>query len=95
MVQPGETLTAIAERNGTTVRALASTNKLDPSSVLLIGVKLIVPTRKTVARKTSVAASIDRWAAHYGVSARARARARVAGVGLPAARALVGGRNRA
>ena len=70
VVQPGETLTAIAERNGTTVRALASTNKLDPSSVLLIGAKLLVPTRKTVARKASVAASINRWAAHYGVSPR-------------------------
>jgi peptidoglycan hydrolase-like protein with peptidoglycan-binding domain len=70
IVQPGETLTAIAERNGTTVRALASTNKLDPASVLLIGAKLLVPTRKTVARKASVAASINRWAAHYGVSAR-------------------------
>ena len=70
VVQPGETLTAIAERNGTTVRALASTNKLDPSSVLLIGVKLVVPKGQTVARRTSVTASIDRWAAHYGVSPR-------------------------
>ena len=70
VVRPGETLTAIAERNGTTVRALASTNKLDPSSVLLIGAELVVPTRRTVARKAAVAASIDRWAAHYGVSAR-------------------------
>jgi peptidoglycan hydrolase-like protein with peptidoglycan-binding domain len=70
VVRPGETLTAIAERNGTTVRALASTNKLDPSSVLLIGVKLVVPKGQTVARRTSVTASIDRWAAHYGVSAR-------------------------
>ena len=70
VVQPGETLTAIAERNGTTVRELASTNKLDPSSVLLIGVKLVVPKGQTVARRTSVTASIDRWAAHYGVSPR-------------------------
>jgi peptidoglycan hydrolase-like protein with peptidoglycan-binding domain len=70
VVRPGETLTAIAERNGTTVRALASSNKLDPSSVLLIGMKLVVPKGQTVARRTSVAASIDRWAAHYGVSAK-------------------------
>ncbi len=67
---PGETLTAIAERNGTTVRELASSNKLDPSSVLLIGVKLLVPKRQTVARSTSVTASIHRWSAHYGVSPR-------------------------
>lgn len=70
LVRPGETLTAIAERNGTTVRALASRNKLDPSSVLLIGTRLVVPKGGTVARRTSVVASIDRWAAHYGVSAK-------------------------
>ena len=68
VVRPGETLTAIAERNGTTVRELASSNKLDPSGVLLIGATLVVPKGQTVARKTSVAASINRWAAHYGVS---------------------------
>ena len=70
VVQPGETLTAIAERNRTTVRALASTNKLDPSGVLLIGATLVVPRGQTVARRTSVTASIDRWAAHYGVTAK-------------------------
>ncbi len=70
VVRPGETLTAIAERNGTTVRALASTNKLDPTSVLLIGVKLVVPKGRSATAKTSVTASIDHWAAHYGVSPR-------------------------
>lgn len=68
VVKPGETLTAIAERNGTSVRELASRNKLDPSSVLLIGARLIIPKGQTVARRTSVTASIDRWAIHYGVS---------------------------
>ena len=70
VVRPGETLTAIAARNGTTVRALASTNKLDPAGVLLIGATLVVPKAQTVARRASVAASINRWAAHYGVSAK-------------------------
>ena len=70
VVRPGETLTAIAERNGTTVRELASRNELDPSSVLLIGTKLVVPKGQSLARRTSVAASIDRWAAHYRVSAK-------------------------
>jgi peptidoglycan hydrolase-like protein with peptidoglycan-binding domain len=70
VVRPGETLTAIAERNGTTVRALASRNKLDPSGVLLIGATLVVPKGRTAVRRTSVAASIDRWASHYGVSAK-------------------------
>lgn len=68
VVQPGETLTAIAARNGTSVRELASRNKLDPSGVLLIGATLVVPRGRTVARRTSVTASLDRWAAHYGVS---------------------------
>jgi len=68
VVQPGETLTAIAERNGTTVRELASRNKLDPSGVLLIGATLVVPKGVTAAQKTSVVASIDHWASHYGVS---------------------------
>jgi soluble lytic murein transglycosylase-like protein len=70
VVRPGETLTAIAERNGTTVRELASRNRLDPSDVLLIGARLVVPKGQTAATRTSVAASIDRWAAHYGVSAK-------------------------
>jgi len=70
VVKPGETLTAIAERNGTTVRELASRNKLDPSGVLLIGATLVVPKGQIVARRASVAASINRWAAHYGVSAK-------------------------
>jgi N-acetylmuramoyl-L-alanine amidase len=70
VVRPGETLTAIAERNGTSVRELASRNKLDPSGVLLIGATLVVPKGQTVARRTSVTGSIDRWAAHYGVSAK-------------------------
>jgi N-acetylmuramoyl-L-alanine amidase len=70
VVRPGETLTAIAERNGTTVRELASRNNLDPSGVLLIGARLVIPKGQTAARRASVAASIDRWAAHYGVSAK-------------------------
>ena len=70
VVRPGETLTAIAARNGTSVRELASRNKLDPSGVLLIGATLVVPKGQTVARRTSVTASIDRWAAHYGVSSK-------------------------
>jgi peptidoglycan hydrolase-like protein with peptidoglycan-binding domain len=68
VVRPGETLTAIAERNGTTVRALASSNQLDPSNVLLIGTRLVVPKGGSPAHRTSVVASIDRWATHYGVS---------------------------
>jgi hypothetical protein len=71
VVRPGESLTAIAKRHGTTVRALASSNRLDPQRVLLIGTKLVVPKRgSTAASRPSVKASLDRWAAHYGVNPR-------------------------
>jgi peptidoglycan hydrolase-like protein with peptidoglycan-binding domain len=43
VVRPGEHLTAIAERYGTTLAALARRNRLDPRDVLLIGTRLRVP----------------------------------------------------
>jgi soluble lytic murein transglycosylase-like protein len=67
VVRPGESLTAIAEDHGTTVRALASRNHLDPGNVLLIGTRLLVPRRAAGAARGSVRSSLDRWAAHYGV----------------------------
>jgi LysM repeat protein len=71
VVKPGESLTLIAERYGTTVRALASRNKLDPQSVLLIGARLVVPRRSaspaTRASRSAIGDSIARWSAHYGV----------------------------
>jgi peptidoglycan hydrolase-like protein with peptidoglycan-binding domain len=71
VVRPGESLTAIAERYGTNVRTLAGRNRLDPQRVLLIGTRLVVPKGgASAASRPSVKASIDRWAAHYGVSPR-------------------------
>ncbi len=43
VVQPGDTLSAIAARAGTTVGALASLNGLDPSHSLLYGTTLRLP----------------------------------------------------
>ena len=40
VVQPGDTLTAIAERAGTTVASLAAVNDLNPNAYLLIGTVL-------------------------------------------------------
>jgi N-acetylmuramoyl-L-alanine amidase len=40
VVQPGDTLTAIAERAGTTVQSLAAINSLNPNAYLLIGTVL-------------------------------------------------------
>jgi soluble lytic murein transglycosylase-like protein len=70
VVRPGETLTAIAARTGTTVAALARSNGLDPAKFLLIGTRLQVPKATQVASSPSgsnVVASLNRWAAHYGV----------------------------
>jgi peptidoglycan hydrolase-like protein with peptidoglycan-binding domain len=70
VVRPGETLTAIAARSGTTVTALARRNRLDPARFLLVGTPLSVPVRVGVlAARAAVVASLNRWAAHYGVSA--------------------------
>jgi N-acetylmuramoyl-L-alanine amidase len=70
VVRPGETLTAIAARSGTTVAALARRNRLDPDRFLLVGTSLSVPVRpREIASRAAVVASLNRWAAHYGVSA--------------------------
>jgi hypothetical protein len=68
VVRPGESLTGIAARAGTTVGALARLNRLDPSRFLLVGTALVVPRPRAVSTSTGVVASLNRWAAHYGVS---------------------------
>ncbi len=75
-VKPGDSLTAIAKRHGTTLRQIAKLNKLDPSRTLLIGVKLRlpahvqrVPTAVSASNAGTVRGSLDRWAAHYGIDA--------------------------
>jgi LysM repeat protein len=77
VVKPGDSLTAIAHGAGLSLAALAKLNRIDPARVLLIGAHLRVPVRETAAaapavvataNATSVRASLDRWAAHYGIS---------------------------
>ena len=68
VVRPGDTLTAIAGRFGTTLPALARANKLDPAGVLLIGRKLSLPgVATTEVSATGVRALVDTWAGRYGV----------------------------
>ena len=74
VVKPGDSLTAIAHRHGTTLAKLAHLNGLDPSKPLLIGVRLrlpatvrTVPTAASATNASTVRSSLDRWAAHYGV----------------------------
>jgi N-acetylmuramoyl-L-alanine amidase len=80
VVRAGESLTAIADRFGTTLAALARRNRLDPARVLLVGTRLRVPAgspapvRAAVSTRSPASYSredvrdaIDRWSAVYGV----------------------------
>jgi peptidoglycan hydrolase-like protein with peptidoglycan-binding domain len=52
LVRPGETLTSIAARSGTTVEVLLRRNGLQRGQVLLAGTTLVVPLRPTRPRST-------------------------------------------
>ena len=74
VVRPGDTLTAIAGRLGTTLHALAHANRLDPNGVLLIGTKLHLPQLAATATAaatgtapSAVRALVDTWAGRLGV----------------------------
>jgi peptidoglycan hydrolase-like protein with peptidoglycan-binding domain len=71
-VQPGDTLSAVAARYGTSVSALARANKLSPRRFLLVGTRLAVPhaaPRPGIASShDEVRGALDRWAAHYSVN---------------------------
>jgi peptidoglycan hydrolase-like protein with peptidoglycan-binding domain len=70
VVRPGDSLTAIATRQGTTVAALARANKLDPARPLLIGTKLRVPVAvraPLAAPPAAVRKLISRIAMRHGV----------------------------
>jgi LysM repeat protein len=78
-VKPGDSLTLIARKHGTTLSTIAKLNKLDPAHVLLIGAKLrlpasasarTIPTAVSASDASTVRGSLDRWAAHYGIDAR-------------------------
>lgn len=72
VVGPGDSLTAIADRAGVTLSALARLNNLDPSRVLLIGTRLRVPTHAPAigltAAPSSVQSRLDYWSYRLGVS---------------------------
>ena len=77
-VQPGDTLSGIAARYGTSAAALARANGLASPDFILAGWTLsisggIAPgtaSPSTAAAAWSAEASIDAWSAHYGVDAR-------------------------
>jgi LysM repeat protein len=68
-VRAGDTLTSIAERNGTTLAALAAVNHIDPAQPILIGQRLRLPiaTSALAAPKADVRALLDSWSARVGV----------------------------
>jgi LysM repeat protein len=57
VVQPGDTLTAIAARDGTTVAQLAAANGLNPNGTLLAGITLALPGARAVVTATSGSSS--------------------------------------
>lgn len=79
-VRPGETLTGIAARYHTTVRAISRANRLDPSRFLLAGARLKIPVPRTAVRSATtslvirqpahVGRAIDQWSSRYGVDRR-------------------------
>lgn len=74
VVRPGDSLTSIARRLGTTVATLARLNHLDPARVLVIGTRLKVPQTATPSAAGSspqeVRALLDTWSARLGVDNR-------------------------
>jgi LysM repeat protein len=78
MVRPGDTLSAIAARYGTSVSALARANGISEVNLILAGSTLSVPeavaaavsSPGAVAAAWSAEAAIDYWAAQYGVDSR-------------------------
>jgi peptidoglycan hydrolase-like protein with peptidoglycan-binding domain len=72
VVRPGDTLTAIAAKHRTTVRALASANNIESVNLVVEGAKLRLPADVASGpaaelSRSTVRALIDRWAAHYGI----------------------------
>jgi soluble lytic murein transglycosylase-like protein len=75
VVRPGDTLTAIAQKHKTTVRALAKANDLKSVNLVVEGATLRLPGSVAASgpaeelSSSTVRAEIDRWAAHYGIPA--------------------------
>lgn len=75
VVKPGETLSQIASKYGTSVSALARANKLKNPNLIVVGARLRVPARgrgsvatAPTPSATSIAASLDHQARAHGVS---------------------------
>jgi peptidoglycan hydrolase-like protein with peptidoglycan-binding domain len=71
VVRPGDTLAAIAARASTTVGALARLNRIETPDAIVVGARLQLPpptpALDLVAGCVAIRATIDRWAATYGL----------------------------
>jgi peptidoglycan hydrolase-like protein with peptidoglycan-binding domain len=70
VVQPGDTLTAIADHYGLSLTTLAKANRFDPANVLLIGKRLTIPAPALEATPAGIPARLDMWSTRLGVSPR-------------------------
>lgn len=68
VVQPGDTLTSIADRFGLSLPSLATANRFDPAGVLLIGKKLTIPMPALEATPAGIRERLDEWSTRLGVS---------------------------
>jgi peptidoglycan hydrolase-like protein with peptidoglycan-binding domain len=72
VVQPGDSLTAIAAHYEVSMPTLAKLNRLDPMKALLVGTHLSVPVAAAhaslAASPTDVQGALDVWASRLGVS---------------------------
>ena len=64
-VRPGDSLSAIAARYGTSVGTIARLNRLDPDAILPIDRILLLPSRAS--QRQAIRSSIAHWARHYSV----------------------------
>jgi peptidoglycan hydrolase-like protein with peptidoglycan-binding domain len=70
-VARGETLTAIAQRYGVSVTAIARANRLDPRRFIIAGARLRIPgapAQMAMTQPFAVRAAIDYWSRAYGVN---------------------------
>ncbi len=70
VVRPGDNLTALAARFGTSLRALAAANDLNPARPLLIGTKLALPAATAATSSFAVRDLLTTTARRYGVDER-------------------------
>ncbi len=73
-VVPGDTLTAIAARFGTTLHALSAANRRDPARTLLIGTVLRIPAGPQGSYSVRVGDTLGGLAGRFGTSVRALAK---------------------